>query len=254
MKIQVVSYDEGGSWTRSHPCNLSFITSGYIIFIDCDRILVLNFRVVCIWSASYVVVHLPRLYHAVDWDRKPLHVLPHSYLISSLHCRHPKVLSSAPPRVLLCHVTMVTTWSRRSSSSAATDHNPSRFVRRQSTASPSSVVTPAEFPSRPFSSRRSRSGTTPSASPHPPISHFISQACSTRYIDLVFRESLIVVGAANATGLVLPQIITTLDAHAGVPALSTYVIGSSDTIKVNNQVTLHRSDAHCTFGCFSIEQ
>lgn len=37
MKIQVVSYDEGGSWTRSHPCNMSFITSGYGIFVDDGR-------------------------------------------------------------------------------------------------------------------------------------------------------------------------------------------------------------------------
>ncbi|CAB4293221.1 unnamed protein product [Prunus armeniaca] len=29
---------------------------------------------------------------------------------------------------------------------------------------------------------------------------------------------------------------------------------SSDSLKVNNQVTLHRSDAHCTSGGFSIEQ
>ncbi|KAI5312971.1 hypothetical protein L3X38_042145 [Prunus dulcis] len=37
-------------------------------------------------------------------------------------------------------------------------------------------------------------------------------------------------------------------------ALPTDDIGSSDTIKVNNQVTLHCSDAHCTSGGFSIEQ
>ncbi|CAL8134940.1 unnamed protein product [Prunus armeniaca] len=72
------------------------------------------------------------------------------------------------------------------------------------------------------------------------------------------RESLIVAGAANATvptsSLVLPRIITALAAHARVPALPTDDIGSSDSIKVNNQVTLHRSDAHCTSGGFSIEQ
>ncbi|CAL8122081.1 unnamed protein product [Prunus armeniaca] len=120
-------------------------------------------------------------------------------------------------------------------------------------------------------------------SPHPPVSHFISQACSTQYTDVhgkvswkaahilfqlvieqsvsakfYVRESLIVASATNATVLtasvILPQIITALAAHAGVPTLSIDAIGSSDTIKVNNQVTLHNNDAHCTFGGFSIEQ
>ncbi|XP_008237577.1 PREDICTED: uncharacterized protein LOC103336312 [Prunus mume] len=77
-------------------------------------------------------------------------------------------------------------------------------------------------------------------------------------VECYVHESLIIAGAANATvstsSLVLPLIITSLAAHAGVPALPTDDIGSSDTIKVNNQVTLHRSDAHCTSGGFSIEQ
>ncbi|XP_021831887.1 uncharacterized protein LOC110771842 [Prunus avium] len=58
-------------------------------------------------------------------------------------------------------------------------------------------------------------------------------------VEFYIRESLIVVGAANATilttSLVLPRIIIALAAHAGVPALSIDDIGSSDTIKVNNQ-------------------
>ncbi|PQQ04615.1 uncharacterized protein Pyn_15177 [Prunus yedoensis var. nudiflora] len=77
-------------------------------------------------------------------------------------------------------------------------------------------------------------------------------------IEFYVRESLIVIGATNATvptaSLVLPQVITALVAHASVPTLSTDDIGSSNTIKVNNQVTLHRSDAHCTSGSFSIEE
>ncbi|CAB4300149.1 unnamed protein product [Prunus armeniaca] len=138
---------------------------------------------------------------------------------------------------------MVTTWSRRSFFFVVTNHSPSHSVRRQSAASPSSVVTPAEFPSRPSSS----------ASPHPPL--VIEQSVGAEFY---VRESLIVAGATNATVLtasvVLPHIITALAAHAGVPALSIDAIGSSDTIKVNNQVTLHYNDAYCTFGGFSIEQ
>ncbi|CAB4269395.1 unnamed protein product [Prunus armeniaca] len=335
-------------------------------------------------------------------------------------------------RVLLCRITMVTTRSRRTSSSAATDHSPSRSVRRRTAASPPSGVTPTASPSRPSSSRRSRSSTASRASPHPPASHFVSPVCATRYtyvichrplliekdfdlssfgptfvdfltrhrllplvrglplpnfqiirefyanfpdvsaasvalsglvvrvrgvaiplsfhfisaalglppirsgsscepvpdflpcrqlvnrlyvsppevlptelssgmmsqwtrtlymlvrnylnptsqhgkvswkaahilfqlvieqsvsVEFYVRESLIVAGAANATvpasSLVLPRIVTALAAHARVPALPTDDIGSSDSLKVNNQVTLHRSDAHCTSGGFSIEQ
>ncbi|PQM40711.1 uncharacterized protein Pyn_02812 [Prunus yedoensis var. nudiflora] len=77
-------------------------------------------------------------------------------------------------------------------------------------------------------------------------------------VEFYVRESLIVASAANATvptsNLVLPRIITALAAHAGVPALPTDDIGSSNTIKVNNQVTLHSSDAHCTSGGFFFEQ
>ncbi|CAL9005767.1 unnamed protein product, partial [Prunus brigantina] len=77
-------------------------------------------------------------------------------------------------------------------------------------------------------------------------------------VEFYIRESLIAAGAANATvpiaSLVLPRIIISLAAHAGVHALSTNDIGSSNIIKVNNQVTLHLSDAYCTSGGFSIEQ
>ncbi|CAB4268965.1 unnamed protein product [Prunus armeniaca] len=77
-------------------------------------------------------------------------------------------------------------------------------------------------------------------------------------VEFYIRESLIASGAANATvpiaSLVLPRIIIALAAHASVHALFTDDIGYSDTIKVNNQVTLHLSDAHCTSGGFSIEQ
>ncbi|CAL2236820.1 unnamed protein product [Prunus armeniaca] len=77
-------------------------------------------------------------------------------------------------------------------------------------------------------------------------------------VEFYIRENLINAGATNATvptaSLVLPRIITSLVAHIGVPALSTDDIGYSDTIKVNNQVPLHRNDAYCTAGGFSIEQ
>ncbi|CAB4313496.1 unnamed protein product [Prunus armeniaca] len=89
-----------------------------------------------------------------------------------------------------------------------------------------------------------------------PIPYALHQL--TVSVDFYVCESLIIAGAANATvltsSLVLTQIITTLAAYAGVSALSTDDIGSSDTIKVNNQVTLHRIDAHYTFGGFFIEK
>ncbi|PQQ03226.1 hypothetical protein Pyn_12853 [Prunus yedoensis var. nudiflora] len=87
---------------------------------------------------------------------------------------------------------MVTTQSRRSSSFDATNHSPSRSVRCRFAASPSSVVTPAEFPSRPSSSRRSCSSITSRASHHPPVSHFVSQACSTRYTDMVCHRPMLI--------------------------------------------------------------
>ncbi|PQQ13036.1 uncharacterized protein Pyn_14638 [Prunus yedoensis var. nudiflora] len=90
--------------------------------------------------------------------------------------------------------------------------------------------------------------------------HLLFQLVIEQSVNVEFyvRESLIVAGAANATvstsSLVLPRIITTLAAHTGVPALPTDDLGLSVTIRVNNQVTLRRSDAHCTSGGFSIEQ
>ncbi|CAL9005705.1 unnamed protein product [Prunus brigantina] len=91
----------------------------------------------------------------------------------------------------------------------------------------------------------------------PPSSHVLVIEQSAN-VEFYIRESLIAAGAANATvpiaSLVLPRIIISLAAHAGVHALSTNDIGSSNIIKVNNQVTLHLSDAYCTSGGFSIEQ
>ncbi|KAI5344121.1 hypothetical protein L3X38_011998 [Prunus dulcis] len=91
-------------------------------------------------------------------------------------------------------------------------------------------------------------------------SYIVFQLVIKQFVNVEFyiRESLIAAGATNAivsiASLVLPRIITALAAHAGVPALSTDDIGSSDIIKVNNQVTLHRNNAHCTSGDFSIEE
>ncbi|PQQ13037.1 hypothetical protein Pyn_14639 [Prunus yedoensis var. nudiflora] len=87
---------------------------------------------------------------------------------------------------------MVTTRSRRVSPSAAVDHGPSRSVHRRSATSPSSGVTPAESPSRPSSSRRSRSSTTSRVSSHPPVSHFVSLACSHRYTAVVCHRPILV--------------------------------------------------------------
>lgn len=85
----------------------------------------------------------------------------------------------------LRHLTMVTTRSRRPSSPAAPDHSLSRFVHRRSTVDPSSVVTLDASLSWPSSSRCSHSSTNSRASPHPPISHFVSPACSHRYTTVV---------------------------------------------------------------------
>ncbi|CAB4313449.1 unnamed protein product [Prunus armeniaca] len=60
-------------------------------------------------------------------------------------------------------------------------------------------------------------------------------------VEFYICESLIAAGAANAivltTSLVQPRIITALATHASVLALSTDDIGSSNIIKVNNQVS-----------------
>ncbi|CAL8163301.1 unnamed protein product [Prunus armeniaca] len=60
-------------------------------------------------------------------------------------------------------------------------------------------------------------------------------------VEFYICESLIAAGASNAivltTSLVQPRIITALATHASVLALSTDDIGSSNTIKVNNQVS-----------------
>ncbi|KAI5319284.1 hypothetical protein L3X38_038992 [Prunus dulcis] len=283
------------------------------------------------------------------------------YLISSTHCHY--------SRVLVFHYSpylssVASRWSPHKAaglppSPLPLDHSLSHFVRHRYATNPHSVITPGASRSRPSSSRRSRSTSASRASHHPPISHFVSPACSTRYTDVVchrpllieddfdlssfgstfvefltqhrllplvrgisiplsfhfisavlgqalirsgnscepvpdflpchqlvnrlyvkvswkaahilfqlviehsvsvefyIRESLIAVGAANATvltrSLVLPRIITSLATHASVHALSTDDIGSSNTIKVNNHVTLHLS-SHCTSGNFSIEQ
>ncbi|CAB4283015.1 unnamed protein product [Prunus armeniaca] len=61
-------------------------------------------------------------------------------------------------------------------------------------------------------------------------------------VEFYICESLIAAGASNAivltTSLVQPRIITALATHASVLALSTDDIGSSNTIKVNNQERL----------------
>ncbi|CAB4317764.1 unnamed protein product [Prunus armeniaca] len=76
-------------------------------------------------------------------------------------------------------------------------------------------------------------------------------------VEFYIRESLIVVGAANAivqtTSLVLPRIITALVLML-VSLHCLWMILALRTIKVNNQITLHHNDAHCTSGSFSIEQ
>ncbi|KAL6289953.1 hypothetical protein ACE6H2_007463 [Prunus campanulata] len=87
---------------------------------------------------------------------------------------------------------MVTTRSRRASSSVVTDHSPFRSVRHRTVASPSSGDTPAESPSRPSSSQRSRSSITSRVCPHPLVSHFVSQACSTRYTYVVYHRPILI--------------------------------------------------------------
>ncbi|KAL6294105.1 hypothetical protein ACE6H2_002247 [Prunus campanulata] len=88
---------------------------------------------------------------------------------------------------------MVTTRSRQPSSSSTTpDHSPSRSLSYHSAATPSSVTMPAASWSRLSSLRCSHSISTPRAFYHPPLSHFVSPAHSTRYFNVVFHCSLLI--------------------------------------------------------------